>query len=431
MRTSARLSLALGFTFALAALGACAGGDTRDPIGPVDPGKPTPTDTASTPISGNGLPPGARLILDSRAVEVNQGMTRTLAGRVVDASGNTLSDVPVTFTSGDAALLSVSQSGLLTGVRPGAGVIEVRAGGQTVDSIGVDVFGRPEGLIEGAASLDARPFGVAVSRHGVVYVTQLDAARISITDVRSRSINGSVAVGTVPTGVTFSPDGKTAYVTNQYSGNVGIVDVATGVQVAAVDVPGDPFAVRVAPGGAKLYVSSNANVVSIVDLATRTVTKTISVAWAPNGFAVSRNEKFMYVSSAYGSEVAEISLETEKVTRRFQVDGVPQELIVSKDGTELFSANEAGWVDVIDLEAGSVAARIRLAGGGFGMALSPDEVHLYVGEPSAGVVQVVNTQSRRIIHTIEVGGRPRRIAFDYHGGRAVVANEFGGVNFVR
>jgi YVTN family beta-propeller protein len=65
------------------------------------------------------------------------------------------------------------------------------------------------------------------------------------------------------------------------------------------------------------------------------------------------------------------------------------------------------------------------------MALSPDEAHLYVSIPGAGAVQVVNTASRSIVHTVSVRGRPRRIAFDYHGGTAVVANESGAVDFVR
>jgi YVTN family beta-propeller protein len=414
MRSFVHRSLSLSSTLAFLALGAC-GSEKATPEEPIE----------------TVLPPGARVVYESDKVEVNQGKSRQISARVVDAAGNTLSNIPLTFRALGTAPLSVSSGGMLTGVRPGAGVVEVKAGGSPVDTLDVDVFGRPEGLIEGTATLGLRPFGVAVSREGVVYVTQLDAGTMSVTDVRSRSITGSVPVGSIPTGVTFAADGLTAYVTNQGSGNVGIVNVATGQQVGTIDVPGDPFVVRVAPQGGKLYVASNANVVSIVDLASSTVTEQIPVGSAPNGFAVSRDEQHIYVSSAYGNEVTEISTATDQVTRRFTVNGIPQELIVSKDGTELYSANEAGWVDVIDLETGTVVAHITLAGGGFGMALSPDEVHLYVSVPNEGVVQVVNTQSRNITHTIAVEGHPRRIAFDYHGGRAVVANEAGKVNFVR
>lgn len=411
----------LGLAAAFALLACSSQPDRPSPVEPEKPG-----DTTST-----ALPDGARLILESRLIEVNQGRTAALVARVVDAAGAPLTGVRLAFSAPGGAPLSVSSDGVITGLRPGAGLVHVSANDRKVDSVNVDVFGRPEGLVAGSFALGARPFGAAVSRAGVVYVTRLDAAALAVTDVRSRAEAGSIEVGSVPTGVTFDAAGERAYVTNQYSGNVGVVDVASGRQVATIDVPGAPFVVRVAPSGTKLYVTSNANVVTIVDRATGQRADSIPVGDAPNSFAVSPDEKRLYVASAFGSSVAEIDPETDAVMRRFVVDGIPQDMIVSKKGDELYVANEAGWVDVISLETGARLAHIELAGGGFGMAQSPDQVHLYVSVPSRGVVQVVNTESRRITHTIEVGGTPRRIAFDYHGGMAVVANESGAVHFVR
>jgi YVTN family beta-propeller protein len=432
MRAPARVASLLGFTVVLFACSS----DSRTGPDP-DPGvipnpnpNPSPGDTTPLPPAA-GLPPGLRLILDRTLVEVDQERTATFSARIVDSAGQTVTDIPISFVAGGGAPLTVTQEGVVTGVRPGAGIVEVRAGGKPVDSVDVDVFGRPEGLIAGNAGLSSRPFGAAVSKNGVVYVTRLDAGNMAVTNVRQRAITGTIPVGSVPTGVTFNKEGTLAYVTNQYSGNVGIVDVATSSQVGTIDVAGDPFVVRVAPSGTKLYITSNADLVSIADLRTGSVTKTIPVGFAPNGFAVTPDESRIYVASAYGSEVTELHTGTDAVLRKFTVNGTPQDMIVSRCGCELYVANEAGWVDVINLATGQNVARIPLAGGGFGMALSPDQVHLYVSIPSQGLVQVVNTQSRKITHTLEVGGQPRRIAFDYHGGIAVVANESGSVNFVR
>ena len=428
------MSLLLGLSLAAAACATEAPRTVLEPDpdpGPTTGGPSTGGETGADTVSGGRLPTGVRLVLDRRLIEVNQDRTAGFSARLIDSAGAPVTDIPLTFSTDDGAPLSVAGDGTVTGLRPGAGVVHVKAGGEKVDSVDVDVFGRPQGQIAGIAYLGERPFGAAVSRFGVVYVTRLDAARVSITDVRDRAITGSIEVGNVPTGVTFDPTGRTAYVTNQYSGNVGVVDVASGRQVGTIDVPGSPFVVRVGPTGRKLYVTSNADLVSIADLRTGNVTKTIPVGFAPNGFAVTPDESRIYVASAYGSQVTELHTGTDDVLRRFTVNGMPQDMIVSKNGCELYVANEAGWVDVIDLASGEIVERVSLVGGGFGMALSPDQVHLYVSVPSRGVVQVVNTQSRKVIHTIEVGGQPRRIAFDYHGGIAVVANEAGAVNFVR
>lgn len=106
-------------------------------------------------------------------------------------------------------------------------------------------------------------------------------------------------------------------------------------------------------------------------------------------------------------------------------------MVVSADGSELYIANEQGWVDVYDLSTGMPVAQVLLAGGGFRMALSPDQQHLYVSEPNAGLLQVINIPSRNVIHTLHVGGTPRRVAFTRHGGLAVIPNEAGYVSFVR
>ena len=168
----------------------------------------------------------------------------------------------------------------------------------------------------------------------------------------------------------------------------------------------------------------------MADARSREVVDSVPVGYAPNGFAIHPDGGRLYVTSVYG-DVTEIDMRTDAVLRTFSPGGVPQGALVSKDGSELYVANEAGWLDVYDLTSGNNVARVPLAAGGFGVALSPDLMHLYVSLPAAGKVQVVNTASRTIIHTIETGGRPRRIAFDYHGAIAVVANEAGSVDFVR
>ena len=423
----------LAFAAALVSLAACKGATDAPEPGTTRPlpGEKPGTDSSTTVTPPTTPPAAYRAIFDRDLYEVDQDSTITVRVRVVDSTGATVTGMPVTITTSDGAPVTVGADGVVTGLKAGPAVLEARGQGVAVDSAAVDVFGRPDGLNAGSAMLGSRPFGAGISKNGVLYVTRLDAGTMASVDVAKRSISGSIEVGSIPTGVTFSKDGKTAYVTNQGSGNVGVVDVATGRQVSTIPVSGAPFVVRVSPSGTKLYVTSNANIVSIVNLATSQVVEQIPVNVAPNGFAVTPDERRIYVSSAFGTQVTEFDPATDQVLRRFTVDGAPQELVVSKDGRELYVANEAGWVDVINLATGTVVARITLAGGGFGAALSPDQVHLYVSVPSAGVVQVVNTQSRRIIHTIAVGGRPRRIAFSYHGGIAVVANEAGSVDFVR
>jgi YVTN family beta-propeller protein len=382
------------------------------------------------PPGGNPPPAGAHLEFVADTVSLNTGQQAQVRAVLVDAQGQQVPNAPITYSIASGNAASISSDGVVNGIK--AGPSDVRAStGSLNASATVEVFGHPEGQLIGSTPLGARPFGVAVSRTGLVYVTQLDAATVTRLDTTSLAAGGAIAVGDVPTGVTFSPRGDVAYVTNQWSQSVGVIDVAGSRQQSAITLPADPFVPFVSPDGAKLFITSNTNSVFVASTTTRAITDVVQLTQAPNGFALHPDQKRIYVSASFGGTVHEIDLASNAILRTFTPGGTPQGLVVSKDGNELLVANEAGWIDVYSLSSGLSVAKVTLAGGGFGTALSPDEQHLYVSLPNAGKVQVVNIPSRKIIHTIDVGGRPRRIAFTRHGGVAVIPNEAGYVSFVR
>jgi YVTN family beta-propeller protein len=129
------------------------------------------------------------------------------------------------------------------------------------------------------------------------------------------------------------------------------------------------------------------------------------------------------------------------VARVFVVGGEPQGIAVSLNGTELYVADEAGTghIDVYDLVGETLESSIPSGatsslGGPFGLAMSPDGAMVYVGvitTEGPGLIQVIDTGTRTIERTINsCGGMPRRIAFGFSGGLAVIADETGCSNFV-
>ncbi len=174
----------------------------------------------------------------------------------------------------------------------------------------------------------------------------------------------------------FNSRGTRAYVTNQLSHSVSVIDVATGVAVNDIAVEGNPFVAIVGPSDRRLLVTTNADRVYVINLASRPEGDRALLRFTSpsNGLALSRDGRYVYVSTLAG-EVAEVELDSNVVRRVFAVGGVAQGLGVSPDGDELYVANEAS-------------------------------------DPAGG---------------LDV----RRIAFDREGTVAVVANEAGWVDFIR
>lgn len=76
-----------------------------------------------------------------------------------------------------------------------------------------------------------------------------------------------------------------AYITNQLSNDVSVLDTATNTVVATIPVGSAPRGVAVHPAGTFVYVANNGSgTVSVLDTATNTVIATVTVGDAPVAF---------------------------------------------------------------------------------------------------------------------------------------------------
>lgn len=398
-----------------------------------------PLGTARVTVSGGGLSTDvpaevfgvpAAIRVSPADTTIRQGASYLLRAAVIDPTGDTLPGQPLTFQSGNPLVVTVSGAGLVRSAGPaGSTLITVRSGALFAFAA-VSVA---DTSIVTRLPLSARPYGVAASPSRVVYVSRLDAASLARVDLPAMAFSGAAIVGTVPTFVTFDPAGTTAYVTNQLSGTVGVVDVATNVQTSTIPVLGDPFIVRVSPDNQLVWVTTNVNSLFAIDVGSTTVAHRFDFTDGPSaGLAFHPTNDSLIYASVIGGVVHEIDFRRDTVLRTFAVGGLPQAIAVAPDGSELYLANEsAGELQVVNLQTGALLAPVFLGAGPFDLALSPDGTKIWVTLQGSGLVRVLDRASRTILRTIATGGRPRRVAFDPGSSTVVVANEAGWVDFLR
>jgi len=278
----------------------------------------------------------------------------------------------------------------------------------------------------------SRPLGAAISKDGIVMTTLLDAGKIAYDDLLPRpTFQKTIDVGSVPTDVQFNAAGTRAYVANQFSQSVSIIDVATMSVIHTMPVTGNPFRVFVAPGDAGLWVLTNADYAYAFRLATRTLISSFPTGGTANGFA--SNGTTMWISTRAGATILEVSHATNTVVRTFAVGGLPQDLALSGDGQRLYIANEMGYLQVWDIAGNREIRRIDLpGGGGYGMARSPNSGQLYVTTSYfSRTVWVINPETGHRIRRIVVAGVPRRVAFSAEGSHGIIPNEGGWIDLIR
>jgi len=288
----------------------------------------------------------------------------------------------------------------------------------------------PAGIVVSSPAIASRPFAVAISRDGIAYVGRQDVPFLQASALPLTDFIDSVRVGNDPTDIAFNAASTRAYVTNQFSSNVGVVNVATGVSIDSIPVPGSPFRVLVSPNMQRIYVSSNNDSVYAIVVNT----KTIALRWgfvAPvNGMALSANGAVLYVSSS-GGKLYKLNADGSGAVDNVTVGGIPQDVTLAPNGSELYLANEAGSLEVRNPATLALIDSVPGASGAFGLQATPDGEQLYATYPSAGEVRVIDVGGLSVGPVFGVGGTPRRIAFDIHGATAMVPNEGGFVTIIK
>jgi YVTN family beta-propeller protein len=289
----------------------------------------------------------------------------------------------------------------------------------------------PAGKIIGTVAAPS-PWDVAVRDDGVAFFTELFNNGVGITNTSTRTITGFIATGSLPTGIALSPDGTRVYTANQGDNTVTVIDAVNSVAIGSVSIGGSsPFSVQVSPDNTQLFVGNNDNTLTIIDIATLQITKTVIIGFATNSFAVDPTGRFLYANSFASGSVSELDIVTGNVLRTFNLGGTTQGMALNKKGTHLFVANQDGYISDVDLRSGLPGAQYPIAGVGFGVGVTPDDHEAWITLPLDGKVQVFNLQNHKVSATLNVGGEPRRVSFSDAGKIGAITNQAGYITFVQ
>ncbi|HET9913114.1 MAG TPA: beta-propeller fold lactonase family protein, partial [Anaerolineales bacterium] len=122
-------------------------------------------------------------------------------------------------------------------------------------------------------SSSSGPIAISDDDSLLIVANNLDDS-VSILNVAGDA-NAKVAevkVGDEPRTVAITPDKRFAYVTNQGSATVSVIDLTTNQKTQDIAVGVEPYGIALTPDGARAYVANSAsNTVSVIDTASNAV----------------------------------------------------------------------------------------------------------------------------------------------------------------
>jgi YVTN family beta-propeller protein len=233
------------------------------------------------------------------------------------------------------------------------------------------------------ASADGTPAWTA-------YVTNLGSNTVTPIDTATGSTGSPIAVGTEPTSVAITPDGKTAYVVNQSSDNVTPINTLTNIAGTPISVGSLPQGIAIAPDGKMAYVTNAlSNTVTPINIATNTTQPWIPVGHDPEGIAITPDGRTAYVANPGTSSVSPIDLATGIVGANITVGGDPQNLAITPNGVTVYVADgQSDNVTPVGTATNVPGTPIAVGDNAVVVAISPNGATAYVTVAGGNVIPI-------------------------------------------
>ena len=236
---------------------------------------------------------------------------------------------------------------------------------------------------------------------------------IGVVDLQSHKLINTFPSNADPETFAISHDGKTLYTSNEDTGMLSAIDLASGTVRAAVTVGSEPEGVAVSQDDRIVYTAcETSNQVYAVDTRTMKVVATIATAARPRSVLLSTNRHTGYVTAEFGGSITVFSTENYKVLKTIALGDPklvrPMGVVASADGQLLYvTTGRAGALLEIDPVAGTILRTIDGVGKRpWGVALSRDGRKAYTANGPAGDISVVDLAAGRVENRIAVGGSP-------------------------
>jgi YVTN family beta-propeller protein len=178
-----------------------------------------------------------------------------------------------------------------------------------------------------------------------------------------------------------------------------------------VTVGGSPLEATPTPAGDKLLVANSADgTISVVDAASKTIAKTLTVGANPIGAWIGADGR-AYVTSESDKKLSVIDLATFTVLETVTLAGIPGQALSTAGGEVWIALEGAGKVAILGGSPLGPVAEIKAGMRPHGLALSPDGASMYLTDENGGQVIELDVATRAMKRMLNVGGRPNGILF--------------------
>lgn len=294
--------------------------------------------------------------------------------------------------------------------------------------------------------LAAAAVPVAAQKKQLVFVENSHSGEVSVIDVATNTVSGTIPIGLSPDEIVASPAGDVLYLTRivrrddgRTTGNGELVAIDPAARKVLWRMPlhGSPNHIAVAPDGKHVYIT----IVSgpwtvIVDPAKHAVVDSVDVGTGPHDIDVTRDGKTVYVGLIRGTDVTVFDAATRKVIRKIPFAENVRPIALSPDESQLYvQLSRTHAFMVVDTHTGKVLRKVPMPlppGASLpdsmpidvnhGLRVTGDGKFLIANGSLFDLVAIYSIPDLKLVGTVKVGREPNWIVVSPDGTRAFVSN---------
>ena len=216
-----------------------------------------------------------------------------------------------------------------------------------------------------------------------------------------------------------------AYITNQGSHDVSVIDLAQDRVVATVPVGKSPAGVVAASATGRVYVSNpDSKSISVIDMRSQRVVAELPAGQGPVGLDSSADGRWLFAADWYANQLLTFdTTQPNQPPRATAIGRAPAGVAAVGDGLAWVAERDDDKVALVDSRTQQVLARVAVGDHPFALLLDAPRQRLYALNVQSNDVSIIDTQRQQVLATVAVGKAPYGAALADGGRLLYITNQ--------
>lgn len=234
------------------------------------------------------------------------------------------------------------------------------------------------------ASVPGDGVGALVSAASGMVGIGSGSGQVVILDSRTLHEIGRVPGGVFPNGITYDPDDRTIFVTDEFGKGVTIIDGEADQTIGRVELGGLVGNVQYDPTTKRVYAAvKSTNELVAIDPKSHVVAARYRLQGGrhPHGVAIAPGSAIGFVACDEDDRLLVVALDTGRVVNNLPIAHKPDVLAIDPALHRLYIASESGALSVLDIKDAAsplVIATFPFAENAHSIGVDPNSHHIFL-----------------------------------------------------